>query len=227
MSADEARDCLAAYDQWAATYDSIDNPLVAMAASTLERRASWFASARVLELGCGTGRNAHACLAWGARSYTGVDGSPGMLAEARRRVSGPVTWIEGELTGSFEGSFDVVLISLVLEHVRDVEPVIAAAARALAPAGRLVILELHPELHARGVGANFRTADGEIRLPSFRHDATELRAACARASLEVVEEIQHVPDDAALARSQKLRRYEGREVLLEVVSARRGSPRGR
>lgn len=223
MTADpkDVRECLAAYDAWASTYDDIDNPLIAQAAVALDARADWLAGARVLELGCGTGRNACACLAHGARQYTGVDGSPGMLAEARRRVADPrATWIEGDLAGAAAGSsFDVVVICLVLEHVLDVAPSIAAAARALVAGGRLLVLELHPALHAKGVGANFRAGDREVRLPSFRHDASELEAACARVGLRVAHRVDHRPSAEALRRSPKLGRYASDLVLLEIAAS--------
>ena len=119
----ESDDVRAAYDAWAQTYDAIDNPMIAQAAAVLDARAAWFTGARVLELGCGTGRNAAACLSHGARGYTGVDASPGMLAIARSRYTDPRTrWIEADMcsgarTAARDAGFDLVLICLVLEHV--------------------------------------------------------------------------------------------------------------
>jgi len=220
--------CLAAYDRWAASYDRLDNPLVAQATEALAGRAAWLAGARVLELGCGTGRHAPACLAAGAARYVGVDASPGMLAVARRRLADPrVTWVEADATAvpAGLGPFDVVLICLVLEHFATVDGILAAAAAALAPDGRLLVLELHPGLHDAGVRAHFRAGDEEVRLPSYRHTAGELLAAAARAGLEDAAAIEHRPGPAALARSAKLARYRGRAVLLEV-SATRALPRG-
>src|SRR5262245_26357699 len=108
----------AAYDAWAASYDAIDNPLVAQAAAALEQRAAWFAGARVLELGCGTGRNAAASLAAGARSYLGIDASEAMLAEARRRLADPrVGFVAADLVAGARAAgprFDLALICLVL-----------------------------------------------------------------------------------------------------------------
>ncbi len=226
--ADPLRSCLAAYDAWASTYDVIDNPLVAQAAVVLSRRASWFAGARVLELGCGTGRNAAWALGAGARSFVGVDGSPGMLAVARRRLAEPrVSWIEadlvrgGALAASGGARFEVALICLVLEHVRDPGPVVSAAASALAPAGRLVVIELHPGLHDLGVGANFRLGDREVRLDSFRHTAGEILLAAGAAGLEGGQAVDHAPSPEALERSAKLARYADRPVLLEVMAFRR------
>src|SRR6478672_10113430 len=76
------------YDRWAASYDAADNPLVAMAALALGHASRHWAGARVLELGCGTGRNAGPILDAGARQYVGIDGSPAMLARARERLAG-------------------------------------------------------------------------------------------------------------------------------------------
>jgi SAM-dependent methyltransferase len=222
-----AADCLAAYDAWAATYDDIDNPLVAAATAVLAARAPWLAGARVLELGCGTGRNADACLAAGAVRYHGLDASPNMLARARRRCGGEAraSFAAADLAAAATREalaagprFDLVLICLVLEHVAAVAPIVAAAATALAPGGRLVIIELHPGLHAGGVGANFRLGEREIRLPSFAHDAAELHAALTEARLRPLATIDHAPAAAALACSAKLARYAGRPVLLEVVA---------
>lgn len=224
---DPLRSCLAAYDAWASTYDAIDNPLVAQAAAALSRRASWFAGARVLELGCGTGRNAAWALGAGARSFVGVDASPGMLAVARERLTDPrASWLEadlvrgGALAAAGGARFEVALLCLVLEHVRDVGPVVSAAASALAPAGRLVVFELHPGLHDLGVGANFRLGDREVRLDSFRHTAGEILLAAEAAGLRGTPAIDHVPSPEALERSAKLARYAGRPVLLEVVAER-------
>lgn len=219
-------DCIAAYDRWAATYDAIDNPLIAEAVVAVDERAAWLRDARVLELGCGTGRNGVVALAAGARRYVGVDGSRGMLAEARRRVDDArAGWIEGDLIdgarrAAADERFDVALICLVLEHVAAAAPVIAAAAAALDGGGRLLAIELHPALHAAGVGANFRAGDEEVRLPSFRHDGDELRDATCAAGLRDATVRDRVPSAAALARSAKLSRYAGRAVLLELTATR-------
>jgi SAM-dependent methyltransferase len=226
-AASHAQTCLAAYDLWAATYDRIDNPLVAQAGAVLAERARWFAGARVLELGCGTGRNAAFCLEAGAAGYVGIDGSAAMLAQARRRFEDSrVAWMEADLlagaarAGRKGARFDVVLLCLVLEHLEDVEPVIAAGAATLARGGRLIMVELHPSLHDCGIGANFTVGELELRLPSFRHTAEELVQATGRAGLRPILWVDHLPTAPALARSAKLARYVKRPVLVEVVAAR-------
>jgi SAM-dependent methyltransferase len=224
-TSNHVRDTLAAYDAWAATYDTIDNPLIAEASVVLDERRAWAKDARVLELGCGTGRNGAWALAAGATAFVGIDGSAAMLAQARTRVGDErASFVEAELRDQLpvvDGAFDLALICLVLEHLDAIAPVVEGAARALAPGGRLVVVELHPDLHARGVGANFRATDGaELRLPSFRHDATEIVAAAHAAGLTDVVARTRTPSPDALARSRKLARYAGAPVLLEVTARR-------
>jgi ubiquinone/menaquinone biosynthesis C-methylase UbiE len=157
--------------------------------------------------------------------YVGIDGSAAMLERARATISDErAAFVEAELgrvSLGCDGRFDLALVCLVLEHLADVGPVLAAAARALAPGGRLLVLELAPSLHARGVGANFRDGDGsERRLPSFRHDADELLAAARAAGFIDAAARTHAPTAAALARSAKLARYLGEAVLLELAARR-------
>lgn len=217
--------CIDGYNLWAATYDTIDNPLVTQTAHSLAAHAALFSSASVLELGCGTGRNAKTAIAFGATAYAGIDASRSMLDIARRIDEPRLTWVEAEL-GSYDAAsaddapYDLVLICLVLEHFEDIAAIVNAASCALSPGGKLIALELHPSLHDGGVRANFRVDGHEIRLPSFRHVAPELEAACARASLSVLSIRDIAPTKPALADSPKLRRYVGKPVLLELIAER-------
>jgi ubiquinone/menaquinone biosynthesis C-methylase UbiE len=224
---DIASACSAGYDLWSATYESMDNPLVALSAAVMDTRRDWMAGADVLELGCGTGRNARTCLAAGARSYLGADASVGMIEEARRRVADPrASFVvadvrEGPAAADLGSrTFDLVLVCLVLEHFPRVEGILATAAAVLTRGGRAWLHELHPALHDKGIRAHFRHGDGEVKLPSFRHDAAELTAALEGAGLHPFLCAEHTPSAAALARSRKLARYLGQPMLLELAATR-------
>ncbi|MEU8420228.1 class I SAM-dependent methyltransferase [Micromonospora sp. NPDC048835] len=99
-------------------------------------------AARVLDLGCGTGRLTVALAAVGHR-VTGVDPAGASVAAARARPGGErVTWIEGTSASLPTRAFDVaVLTSHVAQFfVDDAEwaRTLADLARALVPGGRLV-----------------------------------------------------------------------------------------
>ncbi len=222
MSVDSTHraDCREAYDLWAPSYDVIDNPLIAESREVLARSSSVFANARVIEFGCGTGRNAQICLDAGALAYVGIDPSPGMLARARARMADPrARWISGNFdTYALNERFDVALICLVLEHLDEVQSALATTASALVSGGQLVLIELHPSLHEAGVGANFRVGDREVRLPSFRHTAANLAHACEHVGLRVESMEDVKPTPQALSRSQKLGRYAETPVLLKLAA---------
>ena len=69
------------------------------------------AGGRALDFGCGAGRLTEAMTAY-ARSVTGFDISPGMLAEARKR-GGKATYVDALP----EGPFDWINSFIVLQHI--------------------------------------------------------------------------------------------------------------
>lgn len=99
------------------------------------------------DLGCGTGAVSAALAPFIAR-VVAVDGSPSMLAAARERLAGVET-VEirsGELEELpvRDGELDAAVLHLVLHHVAEPGRVIAEAARALRPAGRLLVVDMNP-----------------------------------------------------------------------------------
>jgi SAM-dependent methyltransferase len=107
----------------------------------------------VLDVGCGVGRWSRRLAARGAR-VTGVDLSPTMIAEARRRAAdeGLAAWCRFEsqdLSQLDAGSkFDLVLGVTVLQHILDPAALASAVMRMsehLKPGGRMVLLEAAPD----------------------------------------------------------------------------------
>ena len=78
-------DVQAAYDRWAAVYDTDQNPTRDLNGAALRCQPFELGGRAVLEVGCGTGLNT-AWLAPRAARVVGVDFSQGMLARARHRI---------------------------------------------------------------------------------------------------------------------------------------------
>jgi SAM-dependent methyltransferase len=106
----------------------------------------------VLDVGCGVGRWSLRLARGGAR-VTGVDLSPTMLAEARRRAAdaglgGRCEFVEGDVADlRLDRRFDLILGVTVLQHLPTAERLARAVERLaehLAPGGRLVLLEAMP-----------------------------------------------------------------------------------
>ena len=219
-------DTLRAYDDWAKHYDADDNPLVAATGLCLQLRPLQLPGARVVELGCGTGRNAAAVLAAGAARYTGVDGSQGMLTKARLAVHDErCTWVHAELTRlpplpTGDAGYDAALIVLVLEHLTELDGAFTALASWLRPGGRLRLLELHPERVAAGTVAHFHQDGVERRFTSTAHSVAELRAALDRCGFLVERVDEPVADEAMIAKVPRLAKHAGKRVVLDVQAHR-------
>jgi ubiquinone/menaquinone biosynthesis C-methylase UbiE len=201
MTHDDHAGVAGAYDRWAAQYDDAPNATRDLDALVLRGAALPLAGRDVLELGCGTGKNT-AWLAAHARHVLAMDFSAGMLAEARRRVREPtVRFVQHDVRAAWPvdaGAVDVVVGNLVLEHVRDLAPVYAEAARALRPGGQLFLCELHPYRQLRGGQAHFTdAATGEtVRVPAFTHTVSEYVNAGLAAGLALRELGEWLEDDA-------------------------------
>src|SRR5215471_3600755 len=127
-----------AYDQWARTYETVENATRDLAATVLRRYPLPMYGRDVLETGCGTGFNT-TYLAQQSRSVLAVDGSAGMLAQARTRVAAPqVQLVQCDLQHAWplaDASVDLVVCILVLEHIADLHMCFQEASSVLRPGG--------------------------------------------------------------------------------------------
>ena len=114
----------------------------------LEERKRWVPEARgrVLELGVGSGLNLAFYDSARAERVTGVDPSPGLLAQCApraREAKVPVGLVLGhaERLDFAQGAFDTVLATYTLCSVLDPARVLAEVRRVLAPGGELLFVE--------------------------------------------------------------------------------------
>ena len=167
-----------AYDRWSASYDEDANATRDLDGSVLRRVALPVEGSAVLELGCGTGKNTR-WLAEHAASVLAFDFSAGMLARARVAVrAANVQFAVQDIRERWpldDASVDVVVGNLVLEHIDDLEPVYANAARVLRPGGTLYLCELHPYRQLHGGQAHFRDAESgdTVHVPAHMHSVSE------------------------------------------------------
>lgn len=191
-----------AYDRWSRRYDDDHNQTRDLDARVVRQSPLHIAGARVLELGCGTGKNSQ-WLASQARELVALDFSPGMLDVARRRVrAAHVRFVEHDITRPWPvdaASCDVVVGNLVLEHVRELGPIYAEAARALRVGGQLFGCELHPYRQLRGGQAQFEDAETHETVPvtAFQHTVSEYVNGGLAVGMTLRALGEHVEDGAA------------------------------
>lgn len=188
------------YDLWAETYDITPNAVVAMDARVTVAAVGARAGERVLDAGCGTGRNLPGLLASGA-ALTGIDFSPGMLRVARRHHPDvPLVRADLQVRWPFlDGAFDVVLCALVGEHLERLDVVTHEMRRVLVPGGRMVFSVYHPAMAESGKEANFLREGTEYRLGAVRHTLADYVAAFEQAGFSRLR-VAEFAGDAELVR---------------------------
>lgn len=165
-----------AYNAWASQYDTNENKTRDLEARSLREMLHAITVDRCLEVGCGTGKNTR-WLAEKANHVTAVDLSEAMLAKAKEKVrTDRVTFRQADITTEWvfaEGSYNLVVFSLVLEHIEHLEIIFEKAARVLQPGGYLYVGELHPFKQYTGSKARFDTEAGTHIVSCFNHNVSD------------------------------------------------------
>jgi 2-polyprenyl-3-methyl-5-hydroxy-6-metoxy-1,4-benzoquinol methylase len=140
---------------------------------------------RVLDVGCGVGRWSRRLARRGAR-VTGIDLSPTMISEARRRaasegIAGRCRFETQDLSALDAGdTFDLIVGVTVLQHILDRGALREAVRRMkehLAPGGRMVLLEAAPNRAASHCDSSiFRARQRREYLELFRDCGLRVKA---------------------------------------------------
>ncbi len=151
----------------------------ALLAGALARHGGARRFARALDLGCGTGLMGEA-VRGRAERLEGVDLSAAMVAAAARKDlydALHVGEVARHLGAVAPGSLDLILAADVFVYLGTLDPVLAAAAKALAPGGVLAFTVQTHEGPGVRLGADLR----------FSHGAAAVRGGIERAGLAVAE----------------------------------------
>jgi ubiquinone/menaquinone biosynthesis C-methylase UbiE len=207
-----------AYNLWSQNYDRFDNPMLAMVDHAFALDPLNLKGRKVIELGCGTGRNIERLFAAGATSYVGLDQSPGMLTSAQSKHP-DATFLSADIQARLplnDGCAEFVLTTLVFEHLQRLQSTLFETYRVLSPGGALRILEIHSDLWNRGTKAHFQHNDTEIELPSYPHNANDWKDALSKAGFQFVSIKSLFADSEAIKRCSKLSKHAGQAVLFDI-----------
>ena len=134
------------YGEWVATYEQTVED--AMDIDLLEALESVTWSGEAADLGCGTGRTGAWLREHGVEAVDGVDLTPEMLEVARARgVHRRLVEADVAATGLALEAYDLVVTSLVDEHLADLRPALRRGVPAGQAGRRLRAGRLPPALH--------------------------------------------------------------------------------
>jgi ubiquinone/menaquinone biosynthesis C-methylase UbiE len=190
------------YNAWSEGYDSVLNKTRDLEAKAFRQTLSGEQFSMVLELACGTGKNTE-WLVTKAAKLVCADFSEQMLAKAKEKIHAPtvsfhVADICQEWTFTAE-KFDLITISLALEHIQNLDVVFAQISQHLVPGGLFYMGELHPFKQYLGSKARFDTGDGIFELECFVHHLSDYFSAAQKNGLECIRLGEWFDEDDALA----------------------------
>ncbi len=138
---------------------------------------------KVLDLGCGTGRMTMNLVKFGA-AVTGVDVSEEMLNLARKKCRAAEFVLANSENLPFEeGSFDVVVASFLIVHLKGLEKTFDEVYRVLKPGGVFIVTNVNQRKAPK-----LSLDKGEIVIISFYHRPEDVLSAMEESFFEVTEE---------------------------------------
>jgi ubiquinone/menaquinone biosynthesis C-methylase UbiE len=169
-----------AYTDWATSYDTDRNLTRDLDQAVTRRTLSGQRFARILEAGCGTGKNTPFYAEIGQRVYA-LDFSEGMIRQAQAKMHHDnVRFAVADLTEAWpcaSQSVDLATCNLVLEHIADLPAVFAEAHRVLKERGQFFVCELHPFKQYVGKKATFTRDQQATEIPAFVHHISDFLSA--------------------------------------------------
>lgn len=189
-----------AYNNWSGIYDSNENLTRDLDAKILRETLTGQHFDSILETGCGTGKNTEFLVQIGTWVHA-LDFSEGMIAKAREKAeAGNVRFEMADLTKRWpceDSAYDLIVCSLVLEHIADLSHIFAEAARTLRLGGKFFINELHPFKQYGGTKARYEQAGQTVEVEAFVHHISEFVNAAKSNDLKLVtlKEYWHAQDE--------------------------------
>jgi ubiquinone/menaquinone biosynthesis C-methylase UbiE len=190
-----------AYDLWAENYDSqpgnlmldLDKMLFSKLMESVELK-----NKGVADIGCGTGRHWPEIFKKEPASLTGFDVSPGMLHKLKEKFQAAETYtITGNSFSDIsDQTFDVVVSTLTVAHIENLEEALDAWCRITKDDGDIIITDFHPDTLAFGGKRTFKHGSTQIAVRNFVHPVDKIRDILLRNGFKTVTEFERKIDES-------------------------------
>ena len=202
-----------AYDLWSEVYDTDGNFLQAL--DTIEMQtllpkmlSQMYSSRKIVDLGCGTGRNTTRLLDLPNFTVIGLDASPKMLDMAKSRIDEYMAhastasdapqgvrlelydFLRSDCIPSCAVNADALISTLVLEHV-PLSIFFEKTSEMLKPNGLALITNMHSDMAAIGQAGFVDPKTGEkVQTQSFAYHVDDVVGEAQKQGFEAVGEIR-------------------------------------
>jgi cytosine/adenosine deaminase-related metal-dependent hydrolase/ubiquinone/menaquinone biosynthesis C-methylase UbiE len=208
------KDNAGAFAAWAEVYDDQQNPLTALEERYLPLLLPEVRGVDVLDVGCGTGRWLSHLAPKHPHSLRGMDASPEMLREARRKgIPGAQLFLSScaTLPVSDEAA-DLILSSFVASYVDDLMAFARELFRVVRKGRTVLVTDMHPETAARlDWTRGFHAGDSTVQVRSAQGTMQEIMQTFREVGFSVqalLEPSFGEPERHIFAAQNKLKRFD-------------------
>ena len=191
------------YNTWAHQYDKNINTTRDLDKTVTKNSLSKIDFFKVLELGCGSGKNTE-WLITKAERLVGLDFSKNMLDLARKKIKNDkATFINTDINKNWpvnDNSFDLAIINLTLEHIEILEHIFSSLFMKLTQGGKCFICELHPKKQLAGSMAQFEEDGTEVVLDVFQHSEQDYIQNAEKAGFDLLTKEDWYDNEKAIPR---------------------------
>lgn len=197
-----------AYNCWSDFYDIQTNATRDLEGEIL-RKTITGNQLNILEIGCGTGKNT-GFLITKANQIQAIDFSEKMMAIAQQKFSieKNITFETADITQPWsfakDNAFDLIVFSLVLEHIQNLDFIFEQACQKLKTNGKIYMAEYHPYRQLDGKKARFDLNGETIELQCFNHSFQEFFQAATLNSFKIIDVIEHQTETDTYPRILKM-----------------------
>lgn len=190
-----------AYDMLAEQYDKEDNLLLKLDEEVFNSLLSNISIQNkiVADVGCGTGRYWGSFYAQYPAKLLGFDVSYGMLKELRKKHPSAIVYKTnslGKLNELDNSACDVLISTLTIGYIKDIETAIAEWCRVLKDNGVILLTDYHPEILRRGGDRTFIYKGNPLPVKNYIHPLEKIRNIAEKLNLQVERIIERPLSDS-------------------------------
>jgi ubiquinone/menaquinone biosynthesis C-methylase UbiE len=182
-----------AYEIWSADYDKqpgnlmldLDERIFSDLIENIDLRDK-----EVADIGCGTGRHWQKIYSKNPSHLTGFDVSGSMLELLKSKFPFALTQktTDNLLTSIPDSSIDVIISTLTIAHIKNIEEAIASWSRVLKNGGELVVTDFHPSLLANGGKRSFSHGGRSLSVKNYIHSIGKIKKTFCDAGFTLIRE---------------------------------------
>jgi ubiquinone/menaquinone biosynthesis C-methylase UbiE len=211
-----------AYEIWSANYDKqpgnlmldLDERIFSDLIEHIDLRDK-----EVADIGCGTGRHWQKIYSKNPSNLIGFDVSGSMLELLTSKFPFALTQktTDNLLSLIPDSSMDMIISTLTVAHIKNIEEAIASWSRVLKNNGELVVTDFHPSLLARGGKRSFSHGGRSLSVKNYIHPVGKIKKAFYDAGFTLIREEEKKVDE-------DVRSYYETKNALDVYERFKGLP---